>query len=403
MKYAYMARQLCVADTYHKVHHLFDRNEDVTKSNPTFERVYKRIRGMWDNSTVHHDVHLTPNEAWSMVRSDICFELSNTPNLETYARELFDEGEKIPFEPSDDAAPRISNWLILDKFQRASSLTLEEDDVNRVQDHFTSAIDYSMQGSASSKATKLSDIDVSHKRFGVTALGLSQDLDRALGGGVGNGELLVFMGPPNRGKTSLLCYVGAKAADVGCNVLHVSLEIGSAKVASRYYQCLKRNVKDAANRIFIESYPPQFLSAREIRRSLESIEQTGQRVSYLVVDYAMLMVPSFRNRDRRFDFGLILQELRAIAIDKNIKVITAWQVNREGARQNTTNYTHAAESWELAMHADIIIGINQTDNEHENGLLRLKVDKQRESTSRPTISFRANLDTMEITPIGGAM
>lgn len=395
MKHAYMVCQLQVKETHEQLKLFLAENiRTVVETNLAFQHVYEIINECWSNSN-NSDLVLSDNT----IRAGLSLRLSGIPFVEQQAIQLVNDAFRIAQEPTAIAVKKIADWINLDNFQRAATSTLEESSVTNAAEHFKRTIKKYDSCVVLPKQTvlRLSEIDVSQKRLGVTPLGISHDLDSALHGGMGNGELLVFMAPPNRGKTSLLCYVGSSMANAGQVVLHLSLEIGTRKVASRYYQSFGVMKHEEPNNVFIESRPPQTVSSIEIRRLVDACTPT-----VLIVDYAMLMVPSIRHKDRRFDYGLIAQELRALAIEKELKVITAWQVNREGARMNTTDYTHLSESWEIAMHADVIIGINQSEDETTNGILRLKVNKQRESSARPTINLRANWDTMELIPIGGS-
>ncbi len=56
---------------------------------------------------------------------------------------------------------------------------------------------------------------------------------------------------------------------------------------------------------------------------------TGFVPDVLIVDYADIMRSSNKYNERRFELELIYQELRNIAIQFNIPVITATQLNRE--------------------------------------------------------------------------
>jgi len=75
-------------------------------------------------------------------------------------------------------------------------------------------------------------------RKGVVGVGLHKHIDRAMGGGLANGELLIYLAPSGRGKTSTMCWSAAHMAKLGINVLHISCEDHVHKVQARYDSCL---------------------------------------------------------------------------------------------------------------------------------------------------------------------
>ncbi len=112
-----------------------------------------------------------------------------------------------------------------------------------------------------------------------TSLGVSGKLDSGLRGGVAGGELLVYLAPPSRGKTSLLCRTGATHVAKGGRVLHVTLEINRRKVFERYDQCWTALDQDGLE-------TPQGQEAVALAR--EVVAQSGGHL--WVVDWAYLNV-----------------------------------------------------------------------------------------------------------------
>ena len=55
-----------------------------------------------------------------------------------------------------------------------------------------------------------------------------------------------------------------------------------------------------------------------------------------------------------------------------------------------------SECWDIVKHADIILGLNQSDEERNQKILRVNIIKQRESTARPIEYYRSDLDRMDI-------
>ena len=255
-------------------------------------------------------------------------------------------------------------------------------------------------------------------RTAICPLGLSNKLDRDLGGGVASGELLVILAPPARGKTSYLCSVGARAAARGRGVLHVTLEIPARRVARRYDSVLTgltanemldrpRTVQAARNLITqtggfvkIKDWSYRDVSPGDIKGLVKRLRAKGENIDVVIVDYLELMTPNqgryMNRREQRHVYGQLGKDVRAAAVELDVKLITAWQVNRAGAGIDTYSTEHISESWDIVKHADIIIALNQNNREQDNNIMRLMILKQRNSTARPEIDVYSNLNTNQI-------
>lgn len=309
------------------------------------------------------------------------------------------------------AAQSLLNGVQSERYDPADALRLLQMAVDSV-------------GAAGSDAMSLFEDDAFTESFdprvGLVRLGLSTELDRSLGGGVANGELFIFIAPPSRGKTALLVKCGERAAKQGCRVLHISLEVNRAKTFRRYIQAVggwgtkyisehEREVKEAVLReketwgggqVFVIAWPPRRKTVQDIQHEVRRMRAAGTLIDYVIVDYAALIKPAGTRAEQRWALGDIIQDLRAMAIEENVKCMSAWQVNRAGAKESEMSSTDISEAWEVVHHADAIFALNQITEERRKHVMRLAVLKQREGTARPTAWLRCNLDTMHIRGLG---
>jgi len=239
------------------------------------------------------------------------------------------------------------------------------------------------------------------------------------------GAALIFLAPPGKGKTWFLISLGKQAFLHRRKVVHISLEMSEEEVLQRYYQSLwsvpKRDqeinvlgfqtdklgkliglkeeksdfefsfdqstVRDElivranwfgnrVNNLVIKRFPPRSLTANGIRAYLDSLELTQKFIpDLLILDYVGIMQTDAKNH--RISLGRAFEDLRAIAVERNIALATAHQISREGAQAHTAQATHVAEDWSLIATADIILSFSSTDAEKRLGLGRLFVDKAR--------------------------
>jgi replicative DNA helicase len=121
----------------------------------------------------------------------------------------------------------------------------------------------------------------------------------------------------------------------------------------------------------IHEYPTGTLKPSKLRRLLENYRARGILFDLVVVDYADLMAPEFRTDSDIANFRSIYVDLRGIAQEYNLALLTATQTNREGAKKVTSSMTDVAEDFNKIRIADIVISINATQEEKDSGEARL--------------------------------
>jgi hypothetical protein len=103
----------------------------------------------------------------------------------------------------------------------------------------------------------------------------------------------------------------------------------------------------------------------------------------LLVDYADLMKVDSVNY--RQDLGRVYKELRGIAVERNIGVVTASQANRSGIRAKTVRDYHIGEDISKIATCDAHITYSQTGQERGLGLARLFVANGRNDEDQFTV------------------
>lgn len=134
---------------------------------------------------------------------------------------------------------------------------------------------------------------------------------------------------------------------------------------------------------YIKDFPTRTLSVRDLERWLDGLEASHRyRPDLLCVDYGSIMRPEFRYKDKRNEVGQIHEDLRRIAVERDMAVTSVIQSNRSGRRASESGKTlkdeHMAEDWSVGHTADVVLSYNRTRAEKERGLARLFVDKARD-------------------------
>lgn len=250
-----------------------------------------------------------------------------------------------------------------------------------------------------------------------------------LGLGPARKELHLMIAAPKRGKSWWLVHVAKRALMQRWKTVYVTLELADKYVGKRQLQSLfaltsrpleeetyTKLVKDEEgvltdlemrtlsrpaisdkkvlqglskkldashfdNLLRIKEFPTGSLTVQGLYAYLENLEQTTNFIpDALVLDYADLMKVDEKNL--RASLGAVYKDLRGLAGERNLALITASQSNREGAGSRLISDTHVAEDYSKIATADCVITYNQTPLERQRRLARLFVASGRVEVDR---------------------
>lgn len=251
------------------------------------------------------------------------------------------------------------------------------------------------------------------------------------------GEMFLIMAPAKRGKSWGLIHMGKMGVLHRVPTVHISLEMSEERVAQRYIQSffavsnrdskvkipsfrydregrfldveiaedVRKSLRDSgihgmlttmlqrrfANRVplIIKRFPTGQLTLSGYQAYLDSLERIHKMVpKQVILDYPDLMKVSSDNR--RIDTGVLMQDLRGIAVERNHALVTATQGNRASADASTVTDTHAAEDYSKIMTADTVITYSQTPQEKKLGLARLLVSNARNESDKFMVLIAQN-------------
>jgi len=128
--------------------------------------------------------------------------------------------------------------------------------------------------------------------------------------------------------------------------------------------------------ILIKAFPTRSLSVNGLKAYLDSLERMHRFIpDVLILDYADLMKVNTNNY--RIELGALYAELRGVAVERNLALVTASQANREGARSQLITDTNVAEDYSKIAISDCVMSYNQTKEEKRLGLARIYVTSGR--------------------------
>tara|TARA_Y100000004_G_scaffold195831_1_gene264023 strand:+ start:566 stop:1927 length:1362 start_codon:yes stop_codon:yes gene_type:complete len=231
-------------------------------------------------------------------------------------------------------------------------------------------------------------------------------IDDIADGGLGKGELGVFVAPAGIGKSWALVNVGANAAKAGLNVIHYTLELNEAYVGLRYdsvftgiaAQDLKFNIEEVKKTVgnmkgdlIIKQYPTKSASVSTIGAHIEKCRVQGFKPDLVIVDYADLLRDISGGREVRHMLGNIYEDLRGLAGEHEIPVWTASQANRSALEEDIIGAEKIAESYSKIMTADFVVSLSRKIEDKLAGTGRWHVIKNRFGPDGITFPSKANM------------
>ena len=154
-------------------------------------------------------------------------------------------------------------------------------------------------------------------------------------------------------------------------------------------------------RLFIKEFPTSQGSVLDIEAYLKELEETqDHKVNVLVVDYINIL-SNYRNPNTENTYMKIKQiaeDLRALAVKRDMLVISATQLNRGAWDSTEIKMENIAESAGLAHTADVMYALIQDNLMHANHEYWLKVLKIRDGQGKGSrCRFNINYDNMRLT------
>ena len=242
--------------------------------------------------------------------------------------------------------------------------------------------------------------------------------DQKLYGGLNRGELTVFAGGSGAGKSLFLQNLGVNWSQAGLNTVYLSLELSEqlssmridAMVSEYATRDVMKNMDDVDLKVrmkgkgagkFRIKQMSNGVNANDIRSFLREYEiQTGIKVDALLVDYLDLMMPisgKVSPSDLFIKDKYVSEELRNLAVELNVLLVTASQLNRGAVEEIEFDHSHIAGGISKIQTADNVVGIFTSNAMREKGRYQIQFMKTRSSSGVGTkVDLRFDPDTLRI-------
>jgi len=247
-------------------------------------------------------------------------------------------------------------------------------------------------------------------------------LDKVLYGGFSRGELNIFAGGSGSGKSLVMMNIALSWLQMGLSGVYISLELSEelcglrtdAMLTGTSTKDIRRDVENTELKIRLVSkksgkYRIKALPAQsninDIRSFLKEYQiQTGNAVDFVMIDYLDLLMPvsaKVSPNDLFIKDKYVSEELRNLAKELNVLMVTASQLNRSAVEEVEFDHSHISGGISKINTADNVFGIFTSRQMRERGRYQIQCMKSRSSTGvGMKIDLDYNIETMRITDPG---
>jgi replicative DNA helicase len=221
-------------------------------------------------------------------------------------------------------------------------------------------------------------------------------------GGIPNKTLNIALAGTGVGKSLFMCHVASSVLLQGRNVLYITLEMAEEKIAERIdANLLNVNIKDIVElpksvfetkvsniakktqgTLIIKEYPTASAHSGHFKVLLnELLLKKSFKPDIIFIDYLNICASSRYKGNSNINsysyIKAIAEELRGLAVEFNVPIVSATQTTRGGFGSSDPELTDTSESFGLPATADLMFALISTEELEELGQILVKQLKNR--------------------------
>ena len=235
--------------------------------------------------------------------------------------------------------------------------------------------------------------------------------DKITKGGLPNKTLNIALAGTGVGKSLFMCHVASSVLLQGKNVLYITLEMAEEKIAERIdANLLNVNIQDITDlpkqmfdskvtnlaektqgTLIIKEYPTASAHSGHFKALLQELAlKKSFKPDIIFIDYLNICASSrYRAGSNVNSYSFIkaiAEELRGLAVEANLPIVSATQTTRSGYGSSDVELTDTSESFGLPATADLMFALISTEDLEPLNQIMIKQLKNRYND--PTISKR---------------
>ena len=230
-------------------------------------------------------------------------------------------------------------------------------------------------------------------------------------GGLPQKTLNIALAGTGVGKSLFMCHMAANCISQGRNVLYITMEMAEERIAERIDANLmnvalenlhdlpkpmfedkieKLNMK-VSGKLIIKEYPTASAHANHFRALLQELSiKKSFKPDIIFIDYLNICASSrFKGGSNINSYTLIkaiAEELRGLAVEHNVPVVSATQTTRSGYVSTDIGLEDTSESFGLPATADFMFALISSEELQE--LQQIQVKQLKNRYNDPTINKR---------------
>ena len=230
-------------------------------------------------------------------------------------------------------------------------------------------------------------------------------------GGLPNKTLNIALAGTGVGKSLFMCHVASSVLLQGRNVLYITLEMAEEKIAERIdANLLNINIQEIADlpkvmfdnkvtslakktqgTLIIKEYPTASAHSGHFKSLLSELAlKKSFKPDIIFIDYLNICASSrYRGNLSVNSYSYIkaiAEELRGLAVESNVPIVSATQTTRSGFGSSDVELTDTSESFGLPATADLMFALISTED--LEGLNQIMVKQLKNRYNDPTIFKR---------------
>ena len=221
-------------------------------------------------------------------------------------------------------------------------------------------------------------------------------------GGLPAKTLNIALAGTGVGKSLFMCHVAAGAMSQGRNVLYITMEMAEEKIAERidanllnvslddltdlskemYDKKVAKVKSKTTGKLIIKEYPTASASATHFRTLLNELNLKKSFVPHIIfIDYLNICcssrIKAGSNINSYTYVKSIAEELRGLAVEYNVPIVSATQTTRSGFTSSDPGLEDTSESFGLPATADLMFALISSEELEELGQIMVKQLKNR--------------------------
>ena len=230
-------------------------------------------------------------------------------------------------------------------------------------------------------------------------------------GGLPNKTLNIALAGTGVGKSLFMCHFASSVLLQGRNVLYITMEMAEEKIAERIdANLLDVSIQDLTDlpklmfdkkvnsiskktqgSLIIKEYPTASAHSGHFKALLNELAlKKSFKPDIIFIDYLNICAPSRYKAGSNVNsysyIKAIAEELRGLAVEANVPILSATQTTRSGFASSDVDLTDTSESFGLPATADLMFALIST--EELEGLGQIMVKQLKNRYNDPTIYKR---------------